>query len=113
MEYYQKQLQESNEAIKPLGVTIEVSLNIFDDSLYDVGFDECNYYTPFMDNVHNKDLCRVIRKAQARIINNAKNKVIDTFDRLGETHQIDLLCTLYNGLTDAQKDKFLRDTGNP
>ena len=114
MEDYQKQLDLSNAAVEPLGNTIEVTKTMEDETKYDVTYwDRDGYSFICQEDIDESVLASAIRSVEAQIINNAKDKVIDTFDRLGESHQIDLLCTLYNGLTDAQKDKFLHDTGNP
>lgn len=114
MEDYQKQLYLSNAAVEPLGNTIEVTKTIEDETKYDVTYwDKDGYSFICEEDIDESVLPSAIRSVEARIINNAKDKIIDTFDRLGENHQIDLLCALYIGLTDAQKDKFLRDTGNP
>ncbi|MDD6017197.1 MAG: hypothetical protein PUC18_13150 [Prevotellaceae bacterium] len=40
------------------------------------------------------------------------NRINDAWCFLDEDQKVDMLCELYNDLTCAQKDEFLRETGN-
>ena len=42
----------------------------------------------------------------------AYNQISPAWEDLDEEQQVELLCILYEDMTDAQKDEFLRETEN-